>query len=35
VILNDTNFDVMSRITEATREQDHEEHDAFWMPVSP
>jgi len=34
VFIDDSKFDVMSRITEATREQDHEEHDAFWMPVS-
>jgi hypothetical protein len=34
VLIDDAKFDIMSRITEATREQDHEEHDAFWMPVS-
>ena len=33
VMIDDAKFDNMSRITEATREQDHEEHDAFWMPV--
>lgn len=33
-VVVDDRFDVLSRITEATREQDHEEHDAFWMPVS-
>jgi len=32
-VMVDDKFDMMSRITEATREQDHEEHDAFWMPV--
>jgi hypothetical protein len=34
IMIDDAKFDIMSRITEATREQDHEEHDAFWMPVS-
>jgi len=33
VMIDDAKFDTMSRITEVTREQDHEEHDAFWMPV--
>jgi len=33
VIVNDANFDTLSRITEVTREQDHEEHDAFRMPT--
>lgn len=30
--VNDPGYDLMSRITEVTREQDHEEHDAFWLP---
>ena len=34
LFIDDSKFDTMSRITEVTREQDHEEHDAFWMPVS-